>query len=91
MNKQYAVFEKVPAHTNKPNSVILAPYKTIEEAKSAMIKYGYNTDNYYIDSYDKIVEDYISNLQKTVKRIPYNDERWIDYEYNRKFSKRNID
>ena len=91
MIKQYAVFEKVPAHTNKPDSVILAPYKTIEEAKSAMIKYGYNTDNYYIDSYDKIVEDYISNLQKTVKRIPYNDERWIDYEYNRKFSKRNID
>ena len=91
MIKQYAVFEKVPAHTNKPDSVILAPYKTIEEAKSAMIKYGYNTDNYYIDSYDKIVEDYISNLQKTVKRIPYNDERWIDYEYNRKFSKRNIE
>ena len=91
MIKQYAVFEKVPAHTNKPDSVILAPYKTIEEAKSAMIKYGYNTDNYYIDSYDKIVEDYISNLQKTTKRIPYNDERWIEYEYNRKFSKRNID
>ena len=90
MIKQYAVFEKVPAHTNKPDSVILAPYKTIEEAKSAMIKYGYNTDNYYIDSYDKIVEDYISNLQKTTKRIPYNDERWIEYEYNRKFSKRNI-
>ena len=91
MIKQYAVFEKVPAHTNKPDSVILAPYKTIEEAKSAMIKYGYNTDNYYIDSYDKIVEDYISNLQKTTKRIPYNDERWIEYEYNRKFSKRNIE
>lgn len=86
--KQYAVFEKIPAHTGKPNSVILAPYKTIEDAKSDMVKYGYNTDNYYIDSYDKIVEDYLSNRLKTVKRIPY-DERFG--EYNVKFSKRNID
>jgi hypothetical protein len=51
-NKQYAVFEKVPAHGSKPNGVILCSYNTKEEAQSAGEKYGYNTDNYYVGEYN---------------------------------------
>jgi hypothetical protein len=52
MNKRYyAVYEKVPAHQNEENGVILCPFPTEEEARAAMIKYGYNTENYYIDEY----------------------------------------
>jgi hypothetical protein len=45
----YAVYEKEPAHQNEKNGVILAPYKTKEEAEQARIKYGYSGDNYYVD------------------------------------------
>jgi hypothetical protein len=45
----YAVYEKTPAHGSKEHNVILAPYKTKEEAEQNRIKYGYNTDNYYVD------------------------------------------
>ena len=45
----YAVYEKSPAHGSKEHNIILAPYKTKEEAEQSRIKYGYNTDNYYVD------------------------------------------
>jgi hypothetical protein len=45
----YAVYEKEPAHQNEKNGVILAPYKTKEEAELARIKCGYGGDNYYVD------------------------------------------
>ena len=52
MNKldkeQYAVYEKVPAHGNKVNGIILTPFNSKEEAEEARQKYGYGTDNYYI-------------------------------------------
>ena len=51
MNKQelYAVYEKSPAHGSREHNVILAPFKTKKEAEQSRIKYGYNTDNYYVD------------------------------------------
>ena len=50
--KQYAVYEKKPAHGNLENNVILAPYKSKEEAEEAKVKYGYGNDNYYVDLYN---------------------------------------
>ena len=47
--EHFAVYEKTPAHGNIKNGVILAPYNTKEEAESARIKYGYSSDNYYVD------------------------------------------
>lgn len=47
--KQYAVYEKEPAHGKDKNGVILAPYNTKKEAEDAGKKYGYHGDNYYID------------------------------------------
>jgi hypothetical protein len=46
--EQYAVYEKVPAHGSEVDGVILAPYKSKEEAEQARHKYGYSSDNYYI-------------------------------------------
>jgi hypothetical protein len=46
---QYAVYEKVPAHGGEVDGVILGNYRTKEEAQEDREKYGYNTDNYYID------------------------------------------
>ena len=51
-NKLYAVYEKSPAHGSKEHNVILAPFKTKEEAEQNRIKYGYNTDNYYVDIFE---------------------------------------
>ncbi len=48
----YAVYEKSPAHGSKEHDVILAPFKTKEEAEQSRIKYGYNTDNYYVDIFE---------------------------------------
>ena len=76
---QYAVFEKVPTHSNKPDSVILGPYNTKEEAQGDRVKYGYNTDNYYVDAYNSDVEKYINDLIKKTKKIPYNNELNGDY------------
>lgn len=47
--KQFAVYEKMPAHGKEEKNVILAPFNTKEEAEEAGKKYGYNTDNYYVD------------------------------------------
>jgi len=51
-NKQktlYAVYEKTPAHGSKEHNVILSPFKTKEDAEQSRIKYGYNSNNYYVD------------------------------------------
>lgn len=48
--EQYAVYEKEPAHGSEVNGVILAPFDTKEDAEQAKTKYGYNTDNYYVDN-----------------------------------------
>jgi hypothetical protein len=71
-NKQYAVFEKVPAHGSKSNGVILGSYNTKEEAQSAGEKYGYNTDNYYVGEY---------NWKLDMKTIPIKDT--CDVRYSR--------
>jgi hypothetical protein len=47
--EQFAVYEKEPAHGKDKNGIILAPFDTKEEAEEAMRKYGYDTDNYYVD------------------------------------------
>jgi L-fucose isomerase-like protein len=49
MKEQYAVYEKVPAHGGEINGVILGPFKTKEEAEQVRQKYGYTSDNYYVD------------------------------------------
>jgi hypothetical protein len=45
---QYAVYEHEPAHGKDKNGVILAPFKTREEAEKARVDYGYVSDNYYV-------------------------------------------
>jgi len=85
---QYAVFEKVPAHTNKPDSVIFGPYNTKEEAQYDREKYGYNTENYYVDVYD--VDEYMRTLIGKTKTIPYTKIEDVDGEYNCKFSLKNV-
>jgi hypothetical protein len=47
--EQYAVYEKEPAHGKDKDGVILAPYNTKEDAEQARVKYGYSSDNYYVD------------------------------------------
>lgn len=47
--KHYAVYEKVPAHGKDVDGIVLAPFKTKEEAENARKKYGYITENYYVD------------------------------------------
>jgi hypothetical protein len=49
IKEAYAVYEKEPAHQKDKNGVILAPYNTKEEAEQARVKYGYGSDNYYVD------------------------------------------
>lgn len=50
--KKFAVFEKIPMHGKEENGIILAPFKTKGEAEEARKKYGYNTDNYYVDEFN---------------------------------------
>lgn len=54
--EQYAVYEKVPAHGNQVNGVILGPYNTEKDAQVAREKYGYTTDNYFVDKlYEEVL------------------------------------
>jgi hypothetical protein len=53
MKEQYVVYEKVPAHGSEVNGIILGPFKTQELARLSAEKYGYTSDNYYVD---KIIE-----------------------------------
>ena len=47
--EQYAVYEKIPKHGKDINGVILGPFNSKEEAEKSKNKYGYNTDNYFIN------------------------------------------
>ena len=51
MKEQYAVYEKEPAHGKDKDNIILAPFNTKEEAEQTRLKYGYGSDNYYVDKY----------------------------------------
>lgn len=48
MRKQFAVYEREPAHGKDENGIILAPYNSKDEAEAARIRYGYISDNYYV-------------------------------------------
>jgi len=87
-NEQFAVFEKNPTHTGKSNSLILCCYNTKEEAQYDREKYGYNTENYYVDVYD--VDEYMRTLIGKTKTIPYTKIEDVDGEYNCKFSLKNV-
>jgi hypothetical protein len=50
--EQFAVYEIEPAHGSEKNGVILGPFKTKEEAETIRLKYGYSSDNYYVDKYE---------------------------------------
>lgn len=63
MKTQFAVFDK------KFNSVILGMYDTKEEAQTDREKYGYNTEDYYVAD----AEEYMNNLMKRTKKVPYHD------------------
>lgn len=47
--EKYAVYEKEPAHGKDVNGIILAPYNTKEDAEEARKKYGYTSENYFVD------------------------------------------
>lgn len=51
MENKYVVYEKIPAHGSIENGVILGYYNTKEEAEIDRMKYGYSSDNYYVDKY----------------------------------------
>lgn len=63
MKTQFAVFDK------NLNSVILGMYDTKEEAQTDREKYGYNTEDYYVAN----AEEYMNNLIKRTKKVPYNN------------------
>jgi hypothetical protein len=74
MNKeQFAVYEIEPAHGSIKNGIILGPFATREEAETIRLKYGYSSDNYYVDSmnkeiYNQIIDDAYKNY---VYKQPY--------------------
>jgi len=47
--ERYAVFEKEPQKGPIPNGVVLGDYNTKEEAEQARVKYGFISDNFYVD------------------------------------------
>ena len=48
---KFAVYEKVPAHGSEINGLIFGPFNSKEEAEEARQKYGYSSDNYYVDKF----------------------------------------
>lgn len=46
---RYAVFEKEPQKGPIPNGVVLGDYNTREEAEQAKVKYGFISENFYVD------------------------------------------
>lgn len=46
--KQFAVYEKEPAHGKDRDGIILAPFNSKKEAEDAGKKYGYHGENYYV-------------------------------------------
>ena len=49
--EQYAVFEREPQKGPTPNGVVMGPYFSKEDAEQAKIKYGFISDNFYVDKY----------------------------------------
>ncbi len=47
--KRYAVYEREPQKQGKKNGIILGEYPTKEEAEAARVKYGFISENYYVD------------------------------------------
>lgn len=47
--KQFAVYEREPAHGKEKNGLILGPYDTKEQAEDGGNRFGYHGDNYYVD------------------------------------------
>lgn len=95
MIQQFAVYEKTTAHSSKENPVILAPFKTQEEAIQAMVKWGYNNDNYYIDIYPlKTIEDQnLENIYKIIHEFRNWNKEWDQHSGIQHFTKhpKNID
>lgn len=50
IREYFAVYEKIPAHGATPDNIILGNYNTKEEAEIDRKKYGYSSDNYYVDN-----------------------------------------
>lgn len=81
MKQQFAVYEKKPAHSSKENPVILAPFNTKDQAIQAMIKWGYNNDNYYVDNYPvKTIKDQnLENIHKLIQEFRNWNNEWNQY------------
>jgi hypothetical protein len=81
MKQQFAVYEKNPAHSSKENPVILAPFNTKDQAIQAMIKWGYNNDNYYVDNYPvKTIKDQnLENIHKLIQEFRNWNNEWNQY------------
>ena len=45
---QFAIFEREPQKNALPNKIIMGPYKTLEDAEAARLKYGFANDNNYV-------------------------------------------
>jgi hypothetical protein len=58
--QRFAIYERIPAHGNKENGSIMGPFNTREEAEEAQKRYGYCTDNYYVDFDDTNYQQSIS-------------------------------
>jgi len=46
---RYAVFEKEPQKGPIPNGVVMGSYPSREEAEQAKIRWGFISDNFYVD------------------------------------------
>jgi len=47
--EQYAVFEKEPQKGPIPNGVVMGNYNTREEAEEVRVKYGFISENFYVE------------------------------------------
>lgn len=50
---RYAVYEKIPQYNAFPDQIILGEYTTPDDAEIDRIKYGYDTENYYVAKVNK--------------------------------------
>ncbi len=85
MNKreQFAVFEKVPAHGSEVGGIILGPFNSEEEATEAGNRYGYNTDNYYVDKL-KVMET------KKLTKEEFLEKLKTDRDFNNRYGRKHI-
>lgn len=54
MIEYFAVYEKKPTHGSEEHNIILAPFASKEDAEVYRKKFGYDTDNYYVDKLKQI-------------------------------------